>query len=732
MCYPCHITIRDFKPINNTRQNNIVNKFFPNTSEQYRPIIERWILRTLIDLRGYTLMSMSYGLEEYDKVLTFIGLERLIEKYEDDRLKKKKLRKILKPLHQKNAQLSNLKQGPLFNNMDKLAELIGMNTTEKELLTFCMILNTVREIENVTEILGSLSSANIINSLAVILDIDTTKVRKALSSDGLLHRTGLVRLSRDTGQLFYQLATIGDMSEVLLDDSQPDMMKSLTRFFSLGKKASLLPEDFKHLQDDYQLLHRYLQISSKEKRKGVNILIYGVPGTGKTEMVRTLATSLKMQLYEVSTDVTSTDYYDEDDHDSRMDSYRLCLQVLKRKENTLILFDEIEDAFIRDGNMERFGIRTSTNAKKGALNHILESNQLPTLWVSNVISHIDEAIIRRFDYVVELKIPPKSTRFGIIKKHMGDLDVSEAWIDKISNNEDLAPALISRAVNVVKALGEKQQAQIEASMERILGNTLNAMGYDKNLSNPHPSILTYRLEGVNPDYNLAGLQKGLKKNPRGTFCFYGPSGTGKSEFVHQLANRLDKPLLIKRASDLLDAYVGMTEHNICNMFEQANYDQSILLLDEADSFLRDRTLSRESWEVSQVNELLTQMEQFEGLFFCTTNLMEVLDQASLRRFDLKIKFDYLKADQIWVLFLQTLADAGSVAIEDETTIKNKVRALQGITPGDFATAVRQNRFSEKEMSADYLLDALIREIKFKQYGAFKEIGFMAHQVKRED
>jgi SpoVK/Ycf46/Vps4 family AAA+-type ATPase len=710
-----------------------VNKFFPQTSEQYRPLIERWILRTLIDLRGYTLMSMNYGLEEYDKILTFIGLERLIEKYEDDRLKKKKLRKILKPIYKKNAALNDIKQGPLFTNVDKLAELIGMSATEKELLSFCLILNTVREIENVTEILGSLSPANIINALAIILDINTVKVRKALAFDGLLHRTGLVRLSRDTGQLFYQLSSISDMSEILLEDSQPDMMNALTRFFSPSKKASLTSKDFDHLQEDYQLLQRYLKISSKEKRIGVNVLIYGVPGTGKTEMVRTLATSLNMHLYEVAVDQSNTEYYDEEeDESSRMDAYRLCLQVLKRKQNTLILFDEIEDAFIRDGNMERFGIRTSTNTKKGALNHILESNQLPTLWVSNVISHIDEAIIRRFDYIVELKIPPKKTRFNIIKKYIGDLNISEKWIDKISNNESLAPALISRAVNVVKALGETQQTKIETNMERILSNTLHAMGYDKNLSNPHSSVLTYRLEAVNPDYNLESLQQGLKKNKRGTFCFYGPSGTGKSEFVHQLANALNQPLLIKRASDLLDPYVGMTERNICTMFEQAKYDDSILLLDEADSFLRDRTASRESWEIAQVNELLTQMEQFTGLFFCTTNLMEILDQASLRRFDLKIKFDYLKADQIWLLFQQTLTDAKNKPISNKKDIMNQVRALQGITPGDFATVVKQNRFTQKTITADYLLNALQREVKFKQHGAFKEIGFMAHQIKHEE
>ncbi len=705
------------------------NKELPDISEQYRPVIERWILRILLDLRGYTMMSMNYGLDEYKKILDFIDLDYLVDKYEDKRLKKKKLRKILKSLHEKNEKLRNIKQGPLFNNLDKFAQLIGMNTAEKEILSFCLMLNLVREIENVTEILGTLSSANIIHALSVILDIDTQKVRKAMVSDGLLHRTGLVRLARDKGEFFYQLSVMGDLQEVMLDESEPDMMKSLTRFFAPTKPATLKLEDFQHIDKDVQLLHRYLQVTNKTRKKGVNILIYGVPGTGKTELVRTLAESLNLKLYEVAVDTQIDGYDDIYDERSRMDSYRLCLQVLKRKKDTLILFDEIEDAFIRDGSMERFGIRTSTDAKKGSLNHTLESNPLVTLWVSNVISHIDESIIRRFDYVVELRIPPQSARFRIIKKHIADLNVSEAWIDRISNNESLAPALISRAVKVVKALGDKDQKKTEANMERILGNTLDAMGYDKNLSNPHPTVLSYCLDALNPDYDLKSLQQGLLENPKGTFCLYGPSGTGKSEFAHQLAKVLDKPLLIKRASDLLDPYVGMTERNISNMFEEAKYEDSLLLLDEADSFLRDRTLSRESWEVTQVNELLTQMEQFNGLFFCTTNLIDLLDQASLRRFDLKIKFDYLKPQQAWILFEQTLNDAGVSTPEDEKGYKEQVKALQGITPGDFATAIKQNRFTPKKLTAKYLLNALIREIKFKQYGAFKEIGFMAHQSK---
>ena len=59
---------------------------------------------------------------------------------------------------------------------------------------------------------------------------------------------------------------------------------------------------------------------------------------------------------------------------------------------------------------------------------------------------------------------------------------------------------------------------------------------------------------------------------------------------------------------------------------------AVLILDEAASFLADRRDARANWEITQVNELLTQMEAHNGVFICTTNLMERLDPASLRRF----------------------------------------------------------------------------------------------------
>ena len=74
------------------------------------------------------------------------------------------------------------------------------------------------------------------------------------------------------------------------------------------------------------------------------------------------------------------------------------------------------------------------------------------------------------------------------------------------------------------------------------------------------------------------------------------------------------------------------------MFREAATEKAVLLLDEADSFLADRKSARSSWEVTQVNEILQQMENFSGVFICATNLVTSLDAAALRRFTFKIKF----------------------------------------------------------------------------------------------
>jgi len=78
----------------------------------------------------------------------------------------------------------------------------------------------------------------------------------------------------------------------------------------------------------------------------------------------------------------------------------------------------------------------------------------------------------------------------------------------------------------------------------------------------------------------------------------------KTELAAYLADRLDRPLAVKRVSDLFSAWIGDTEARIAAAFADAREKGAVLLFDEADSLLHDRADAQSSWEVAHVNEML--------------------------------------------------------------------------------------------------------------------------------
>lgn len=194
---------------------------------------------------------------------------------------------------------------------------------------------------------------------------------------------------------------------------------------------------------------------------------------------------------------------------------------------------------------------------------------------------------------------------------------------------------------------------------------------------------------------------------------YGAPGTGKTEFAKHVARTLNRKILIKRTSDLLNCYVGETEQRIRAMFREAEEKKAVLFLDEADSLIRDRAGAARNWEVTRVNEMLTQMENFKGIFIAATNFEGSLDTASRRRFALKVKFDFLKPENIekmWRAFFPQ--------VECPTEAKN----LRMLTPGDFNAAYGTLRF-ESDLTAEAILDALKLEISYKDGRQGRVMGF---------
>ena len=180
--------------------------------------------------------------------------------------------------------------------------------------------------------------------------------------------------------------------------------------------------------------------------------------------------------------------------------------------------------------------------------------------------------------------------------------------------------------------------------------------------------------------------------------------------------------MARKASDLLDMYVGGSEKNLAAAFSEAKKRGAILLIDEADSYLASREGAHRSWEISQVNELLVQMEQYDGILVMATNQMRIIDSAALRRFDFKIRFDYLQTDQA-VRFASKLLHVAQCE-PDISALRAALLNLE-LAPGDFNVVARKAKILCQPLDQNALLSGLAIEHQVRQARSGRSIGFLA-------
>lgn len=389
------------------------------------------------------------------------------------------------------------------------------------------------------------------------------------------------------------------------------------------------------------------------------------------------------------------------------------------------MFDEVEDFSSSrdhddDYDDELTSGRTRRLGNKAWLNEVLEKSPLPAVWITNRIGQIDQAHRRRFDIHLHMDIPPVSIRSEFLSQRTSSLGVSKRWIERVSREIELSPGTIDRVTRVAKSV---QTLRPDFSSEPLLESILNASSLAlrgaRLPKGGNESLTDYCLDTVNANIDLKALVDGLRRDSRCRIALYGPSGTGKSAFARNVARELNKPLMVERASDLLRPFVGETEANIARMFDRASNDGAVLVLDEVDSFLRSRSDLKQQWESTQVNEMLTQMEDFDGTLFVTSNFPDRMDSASQRRFDLKIEFDYLKPQQAAILLKRSCA-----VLEldvDDALIEASV--LEGLTPGLFSVVMRQARFRPVADASDFI-GRLRREASHCEERHQRGIGFL--------
>ena len=275
----------------------------------------------------------------------------------------------------------------------------------------------------------------------------------------------------------------------------------------------------------------------------------------------------------------------------------------------------------------------------------------------------------------------------------------------------MTPAQVRTAVKFARLAGEA--GHVESLIERQIGNADKALGNLAGERGARRVVTTYDLSLVHTEsrFEIPKIVEALRRKGFGTLCFYGPPGTGKTALAEHIAQQLQRPLMIRQASDLVSKYVGETEQNMAAMFGEAETEQAVLLLDEADSFLRSRRRAERNYEVSEVNEMLQGMERYAGVFICTTNLFDELDEAALRRFTFKIRFKPLTAEQRERMFVVEALGGDAAGFSDEQ--RQRLHQLDMLAPGDFAAVKRQIDVLGEVVTADEFLSQLESEHRVK-------------------
>ncbi len=639
------------------------------------------------------LRNVDYVSDNLDDVKDWVvkkGLlaeEEIVSLAETDPIKAaQKIKRAALKLKQNPIMAGNFAVSCLEHNLNLLQQLFGLTDDERKFFGFVMR-------EKCDESLGRIISITRKNSRdlstldrAVFTGIAPNKIYDMCRHGSRLYQLGFIEGEYDGNIDVTRLAR----NYYFQRFEDLDQLKT----FLLGnpQSANLKWNDFKHIEQA-TVIKKLLGAALKHKTKGINILLYGEPGTGKTEFAKTLVSALSAQLYALGEDDNAmiADY-----GDSRYRQLQRAQVILRAQKNVCLMMDEAEDVL---GTCHTFyANHREEEITKLQVNRLLETNPQPIIWISNHIRYMDKAYLRRFTYALHFETPKPEVRAQMWQKSLceNQLTANAEIVKKFAKKYSLSPAFIASAARSTKLINGNLK-DVEQTLD-VLQQAYNN-GYKikeekiENTTEFNPKLL-------NTDTDLNKLAERILSLKKMNFsmCLYGASGTGKSAYAQYLAEKLNLPVIKKRCSDLLSKYVGETEENIAAAFAEAKEREGLLIFDEADSFLQERNSAFRNWEVTQVNEMLTQMEQHKYPFICTTNLMDRLDKASLRRFTFKVRYDYLTDEQSRLCFEHFFHIKGV-----------DLSYLPQLAPGDFVVVRSKAEILDCLNNADELIKMLEQE-----------------------
>jgi AAA+ superfamily predicted ATPase len=624
-----------------------------------------------------------------------------------------------KSLEMRSKELEYEGSSSVESNILEFRKIFHLDDLETELCIFLFIMSTWNEFQSFFEHHLMCNYYQGRRKLAVILNCGESQLVKALS--GKLDQIGILQKGEFRGEIELEQAFRQELVDLSPGEFRTQFIKPL--------KVDSVPLDSHTI--DKSITRSILARLSYKPETSTHVLLYGPPGTGKTSYAMGIAERLGLTCYQFV-------YGDGPDKGfSRRAAITASVNLASETEASILVADDCDSILNTRNAWSLFG---ETHDKRW-LHEILERPVVRMIWIANSVAGIEESVARRFSFSVNFKPFNRRQRVqlwqNVVKKHDVDDVLKDPEIEDLASRFEVSAGVIDQAVRKVAEASKHSDENVKQSVVLALESHVRLQKGGFSPGNQNSDNKNFILDGLNlcgtdPHAlleELSALNEFCKgPDPHGpvsmSLLFHGPPGSGKSELARFIATHLDKEIVFKRASDLFSKWVGETEQNIRNAYEEAQSKEAILIFDEADSLVFSRDRAEHSWELSFTNEFLTWMESFEGIQIFTTNRLKDMDSASLRRFNHKVEFGYLKPDGNVIFYEKIVAPL--VPGPPDSRVIEAVKKLSGLAPGDFKTV--RDRFAfknKKDVTHKALVSALADEARLKALHAGQtKIGFL--------